>query len=79
MVLEQGHEQPVSSPVDGWWARDRRDAARLAVADRCSPSRWRSSSSSCSSTSGWARASRSAGIVLALLGWHGEEPQESEA
>ena len=40
----QGHEQPAVTPVDGYARRDRRDAARLAVADRCSRSRCRSSS-----------------------------------
>jgi cytochrome c oxidase subunit 1/cytochrome c oxidase subunit I+III len=78
MVLEQGHEQPVSSPVDGWWAE---------IVEMPHDSPWPILLALAMSICfvllllhlwmGFCFAL--GGIVLVLLGWHGEEPQESEA
>jgi hypothetical protein len=77
MVLEQGHEQPISSPVDGWWAE---------IVEMPHDSPW-------PILLGFALslvflfvllhlytvACFAAGLVaITLLGWHGEEPEESE-
>jgi len=78
MVLEQGHEQPVSSPIDGWWAE---------IVEMPHDSPWPIVLALAMSTVFvllllhlWVGVCFAlAGIVLALLGWHGEEPQESEA
>src|SRR6266550_1270616 len=78
MVLEQGHEQPVSSPVDGWLAE---------IVEMPHGSPWPILLALAMSIVFvllllhlWVGVCFAlAGIVLALLGWHGEEPQESEA
>jgi cytochrome c oxidase subunit 1/cytochrome c oxidase subunit I+III len=78
MVLEQGHEQPVSSPVDGWWAE---------IVEMPHDSPWPILLALALTVvfivlllhlwMGFCFAL--AGVLLTLLGWHGEEPQESEA
>ena len=78
MVLEQGHEQPVSSPVDGWWAE---------IVEMPHDSPWPIVLALALAVvfillllhlwMGFCFGL--AGIALALLGWHGEEPQEVDA
>jgi cytochrome c oxidase subunit 1/cytochrome c oxidase subunit I+III len=78
MVLEQGHEQPVSSPVDGWWAE---------IVEMPHDSPWPIALALAMSLvfvllllHQWLGAGFAlSAIALALMGWHGEEPQESEA
>ena len=78
MVLEQGHEQPVSTPVDGWWAE---------IVEMPHDSPWPIVLALAMSVVFillllhlWMGVCFGlAGVVLALLGWHGGEPQESEA
>jgi len=77
-VLEEGHQQSVSSPIDGWWAE---------IVEMPHDSPWPIVLALAISICfvllllhlwlGFCIAL--GGIVLALLGWHGEEPQESEA
>ena len=77
MVLEQGHEQPVSSPVDGW--------SEIVEMPHDSP--WPILLALAMAIVFvllllhlWLGACFAlGGITLTLLGWHGEEPQESEA
>jgi cytochrome c oxidase subunit 1/cytochrome c oxidase subunit I+III len=78
MVLEEGHEQPVSSPVDGRWAE---------IVEMPHDSPWPILLALAMSIVFillllhlWmGTAFALAGVMLALLGWHGGEPQESEA
>ncbi|MFZ0343053.1 MAG: hypothetical protein WAL31_12060, partial [Gaiellaceae bacterium] len=78
MVLEHGHEQPVSSPVDGWWAE---------IVEMPHDSPWPILLALAMSIVFvllllhlWlGMCFALAGIVLVLLGWHGEEPQEAAA
>src|SRR5205085_1022195 len=73
MVLEQGHEQPVSSPVDGWWAE---------IVEMPHDSPWPILLALAMSIVFilllihlWVGACFAAsGIALVLLGWHGVVP-----
>jgi cytochrome c oxidase subunit I+III len=77
MVLDQGHEQPVSSPVDGWWTE---------IVQMPHDSPWPLALAvtlglvfACLLFHQWIVAFFVAStVVFSLLGWHGEEPQEHE-
>jgi cytochrome c oxidase subunit 1/cytochrome c oxidase subunit I+III len=76
MVLDQGHEQPVTSPVDGWWTE---------IVEMPHDSPWPIVLAVSLSlvfaallfhqwiVSGFLLLT----VVFSLLGWHGTEPQES--
>ena len=77
MVLDQGHEQPVSSSIDGWWTEviemphDSPWPLALAVSIALVfvflvVHKW--------VVAGFAAS----GLAIALLGWHAREPQEHE-
>ena len=77
MVLEEGHEQPVSSPVDGWWDE---------IVEMPHDSPWPILLAAAMALVFvllllhlWVGALFAlSGVALALLGWHGEEPVENE-
>jgi len=76
MVLDQGHEQPVSSPVDGWWTE-------IVQMPHDSPWPILLAGSMllvfvCLLFHQWIVAGfMTLTVLFALLGWHGEEPQEA--
>jgi cytochrome c oxidase subunit 1/cytochrome c oxidase subunit I+III len=77
MVLEQGHEQPVSSPIDGWWSE---------IVEMPHDSPWPILLALAMGlvfvlllVHVWLGALFALGAVaLTLLGWHGAEPQVRE-
>ena len=76
MVLDQGHEQPVTSPVDGWWTE---------VVEMPHDSPWPIALAVSMSLvfasllfHQWIVAGfMTLTVLFSLLGWHGTEPQES--
>jgi heme/copper-type cytochrome/quinol oxidase subunit 1 len=76
MVLDQGHEQAVSSPVDGWWTE---------IVQMPHDSAWPILLAGsmllvfvCLLFHQWIVAGfMTLTVVFSLLGWHGEEPQEA--
>jgi cytochrome c oxidase subunit I len=78
MVLEQGHEQPATSPADGWWSE---------IVEMPHDSPWPIALATAMAIVFvflllhlWVVAAfASSGILLALLGWHSQEPQVRES
>ena len=77
LVLDQGHEQPEVTPVDGWFAEivEMPHDSPWPLAARASRSR----SSSLMLVIGKFDVAGVMGVLclLALLGWHSQEPQEA--
>ncbi|MGH3049034.1 MAG: cbb3-type cytochrome c oxidase subunit I, partial [Gaiellaceae bacterium] len=77
MVLDQGHEQPVTSPIDGWWTE---------IVEMPHDSPWPIALATAMALvfvmllfHKWVVAGfASTAIAIALLGWHSKEPQEHE-
>jgi cytochrome c oxidase subunit 1/cytochrome c oxidase subunit I+III len=77
MVLEHGHEQPATSPADGWWSE---------IVEMPHDSPWPIALAVSIAIVFvflllhlWVVAAfASAGMFISLLGWHSREPQERE-